>query len=756
MNDKLCAEVCGATVVKFARPGVSDDFLARAGCHHVGADQSVDRYGCRAEGIAIPFRSLDGQPFVDNEKPFARIRLYDGTQSQKYHQRTGSGTHIFIPPNFRELPRGATLVLTEGEFKALSLAEDGFAAIGLPGISGAMRNVDGEPRLHDELVGVLEYLKPGRVLFLGDSDAVLNSDFSREVAKLHKVLFDSKRFSFIQELRVAVCPLGGPKGADDARGAMDREFHAWFEALTKNALVVPPKATAAEIFCALLRRESEAVRTSITGDGHDAHRNRVRLLQSAGKLQHETGAMLLLKPLLSDLLDVSETTLAGMIRDATKEARPAPTNTNSKSECKFATVEPWEHAVDGTELLAALAAEFRRFLVLPEHADTILAVWTLHTYSWELCEYSPIVAITSPVKCCGKSRVLDVLERLVNKPFRTGNMSEAVLFRVLESKKPAVLIDEFDTIPEDRRDALANILKHGFHRSGRVHRVEGEAKKEVVEFCAFGPKALACIKLSTLDGATVSRCINIRMQRKKSAQKVARLRRYDGSEWQRKCLRWSSDHHNQIESATANMPDALGDREQDIYEPLFVLANLAGGDWPEILKNAALALCGESADAPQDTAVTLLGWIKTYFDQSDSDKVSSAALVTWLNGRPDAPFAAWSNGRGITQNEIRRLVAGFEIRPDTVRLDSSTTAKGYARNWFDAAFESYLKISDENNNTVTTDENIADSGDSPAVTDRECYRQENAVTTNKDEPCYRVTDSKQETAPGTEKEALIL
>ena len=123
---------------EFERPGISDDFFKFAGCHHVGGDECVNLYGCRAEGIAIPFRSLDGQPIVDNEKPFARIRLYDGTQSQKYHQRGGSGTHIYIPHNFRTLARGATLVLTEGEFKALSLAEDGFAAIGLPGISGAM------------------------------------------------------------------------------------------------------------------------------------------------------------------------------------------------------------------------------------------------------------------------------------------------------------------------------------------------------------------------------------------------------------------------------------------------------------------------------------------------------------------------------------------------------------------------------------------------------------------------------------------
>lgn len=406
-----------------------------------------------------------------------------------------------------------------------------------------------------------------------------------------------------------------------------------------------------------------------------------------------------------------------------------------KREQASNAMEPWAETVNGADLLDSIAAEFRKFLVLPPHADTILALWTLHSYSWEQCEYSPIVAITSPVRSCGKSRVLDVLEKVVCNPFRTGNMSEPVLFRVLDARKPSVLIDEFDTIPEDRRDALANILKHGFHRAGRVHRVEGDSEKKVVEFLVFGPKALACIKLSTLDAPTVSRCINIRMQRKKSAQKVARLRRYSGTEWQQKCLRWANDHREQIEAATAAMPDALGDREQDIYEPLFVLANLAGGDWSDKITRAALALCGEPADAPTDSAVLLLSWIQTHFAESATDKVSSAELVQWLNKRADAPFSAWNNGKGIGQNEVRRLLAGFDVQPNTVRLGEKT-AKGFKREWFQDAFDSYLPGS---GNTVTTPENTGDHSSLSSVTSDGCYEPEKCYPTNEHGHCYPVT-----------------
>lgn len=419
------------------------------------------------------------------------------------------------------------------------------------------------------------------------------------------------------------------------------------------------------------------------------------------------------------------------------------------------TAEPWPDAVDGAELLDALASEFRKFLVLPPHADWVLALWTLHTYSWQVCEYSPIIAITSPVKSCGKSRVLDVLEKLVSNAFRTGNMSEAVLFRVLDSRKPSVLIDEFDTIPEDRRDALSNILKHGFHRAGRVHRIEGEAKKEVIEFIVFGPKALACIKLSTLDGPTLSRCINIRMQRKRSAQKVARLRHYNAEEWQRKCRRWTVDNITSIETTTPQLPDALGDREQDIWEPLFVLAQLAGGAWLKRVHTAALALCGESGDAAQDTAVLSLGWIQTYFTETGADKVSGATLAHWLNERQDAPFSGWNDGKGIKQTQIRRHLAGFEIHENTVRLDSNVTAKGYARKWFEDAFKAYLPETQvENGNMVTTPENIDDSATLPPVTDGACYHSENRENVNKDGPCYHVTNSKPGSAPAEERELV--
>ena len=121
----------------FSRPGVSDEYPCRAGCAHVGEDECAHLCGFKAAGIAIPFRRADGAPLLEGERPFARVRLYDPTDEQKYHQRRGSGVHIYVPATFTEMPKVATLILVEGEFKALAPAEAGFAALGLCGLTGA-------------------------------------------------------------------------------------------------------------------------------------------------------------------------------------------------------------------------------------------------------------------------------------------------------------------------------------------------------------------------------------------------------------------------------------------------------------------------------------------------------------------------------------------------------------------------------------------------------------------------------------------
>jgi hypothetical protein len=89
-----------------------------------------------------------------------------------------------------------------------------------------------------------------------------------------------------------------------------------------------------------------------------------------------------------------------------------------------------------------------------------VTLWIVHTYIYEQADQTPYLAITSPEKRSGKSRVLDVLEKLVAKPWSIVQPSEAVLFRKIAKDGPTLLLDEVDTIFSPRAPGQEAIRAH--------------------------------------------------------------------------------------------------------------------------------------------------------------------------------------------------------------------------------------------------------------------------------------------------------
>lgn len=87
-----------------------------------------------------------------------------------------------------------------------------------------------------------------------------------------------------------------------------------------------------------------------------------------------------------------------------------------------------------------------RFVVLPAHTALPLALWAIATYTFESFDAFPYLAITSPTKRCGKTRLLECLELLAHEARRASNPSEAALFRMIEKYKPTLLLDEAETL----------------------------------------------------------------------------------------------------------------------------------------------------------------------------------------------------------------------------------------------------------------------------------------------------------------------
>src|SRR5262245_4997227 len=115
------------------------------------------------------------------------------------------------------------------------------------------------------------------------------------------------------------------------------------------------------------------------------------------------------------------------------------------SGLRWETASAWEEAVDGAGLLNELREVFSRHVVLPKWGPEMLALWTVHTYAWQLREVTTYVGVSSPEKRCGKTTLLGLLSKLVNRPLAAANISPPAMFRVIEEAEPTLLIDEADT-----------------------------------------------------------------------------------------------------------------------------------------------------------------------------------------------------------------------------------------------------------------------------------------------------------------------
>lgn len=352
--------------------------------------------------------------------------------------------------------------------------------------------------------------------------------------------------------------------------------------------------------------------------------------------------------------------------------------------------EPWPHPVDIDELLGEIRDTFSRYVVLLDHSAVALALWVLHTHTIDAAYISPILAIISPQKRCGKTTVLELLACLVRRPLSASNITAAALFRAIEGLGPTLLIDEAETfLPE--HEELRGVLNSGHARSSaQVVRTVGDDYEPRV-FRTFGPKAIAAI--GSLPGTIEDRALIVRMQRRAAHEHVEGIRRDRiGNQLlplRRRAARWASDHVEVLKAADPPMPPSLHDRAADNWRPMLALADVAGGQWPALGRAAALALSLTNDAADSEAGVMLLVDLKDLFDSQGVERLASAKVINHLVTLETRPWPEWKRGNPLTPRGLARLLKPFGILPKSIRLGTDTP-KGYELRDFEDAFARYL------------------------------------------------------------------
>lgn len=357
----------------------------------------------------------------------------------------------------------------------------------------------------------------------------------------------------------------------------------------------------------------------------------------------------------------------------------------------LADPDPWPEPVDGAELLEDLENAFLRFVSLPDGSAPALALWVVHAHAHDAAAVSPLLALTSPEKRCGKTTTLALVGALVPRPLPASNISPAAIFRAVEAFRPTLLVDEADSFLTARgaNDELRGILNSGHTRSGAVVvRTAGEDHEPRI-FSTWGAKAVALI--GALPGTLEDRSVIIQLRRQAPGERKERLRldRIGALEHlRRRAARWAADNLDALRTADAAVPEGLHDRAADNWRPLLAIADAAGGEWSARARNAAGKL-GGAADDGDAAGPMLLSDLRDVFKQKEKDRLSSAEIVAELVKMEERPWPEWKQGKELSTMGLARILRPFGIRPKQMK-DDSEKVRGYDRSDFADAFSRYL------------------------------------------------------------------
>ncbi|HEX4721021.1 MAG TPA: DUF3631 domain-containing protein [Pseudonocardiaceae bacterium] len=350
---------------------------------------------------------------------------------------------------------------------------------------------------------------------------------------------------------------------------------------------------------------------------------------------------------------------------------------------------------DGAVLLDQLHAALTTYVILPtpEAADAV-TLWIAATHAQPAWAHAPRLVIRGPEKRCGKSRLLDIVEATCHNPLITVNASPAAVYRSITDDPPTMLVDEADTIfgpKADGNEDLRGLLNAGHQRNRPAVRYEA-ASNRVITIPTFCMAALAGI--GAMPDTIEDRAVVIRMRRKAPGEKAAPYRhRRDRPGLQaltERLSEWMRADLVTLERAEPAMP--VEDRAADTWEPLVVVADYAGGPWPDRARTAVLTLTTEAAENGQvSTRIRLLADCRTAFDTDTA--LATAVLLDRLKADPDTPWLDYGPA-GLTAAKLGALLREYDIRSANIRFPDGAQAKGYQRADFADAWTRYCPASE--------------------------------------------------------------
>jgi hypothetical protein len=346
--------------------------------------------------------------------------------------------------------------------------------------------------------------------------------------------------------------------------------------------------------------------------------------------------------------------------------------------------------------LKRLLDMIERYVVMSDEQRLVVALWIVHAHCVEHFEQTPYLAVTSPEKQCGKSRLLELLELLVPRPWPAVTPTEAVVYRTIELAQPTLLLDEVDTIFNEktatRYEGLRALLNAGHRRGARVPRCVGPSL-DVQNFSVYCAKVLAGI--GVLPDTVADRSIPIRLQRKTASERVERFRRRDvqveAQPVRDAMAAWAAENGEAVALDRPEMPDELSDRMQEGCEPLVAIADRLG--YGEEAREALVSLLTiERQDSVETAQLRLLRDLRAVFEKRGNPAALWTTTIIVDLCADESEWATWY-GSGLSPSGLAKLLKPYGIESTSIR-EGANVAKGYKLDALREVWRRYLPADD--------------------------------------------------------------
>jgi hypothetical protein len=221
--------------------------------------------------------------------------------------------------------------------------------------------------------------------------------------------------------------------------------------------------------------------------------------------------------------------------------------------------EPLEYVSD-EELDEEIRTHIRTWLDIPKDYETT-AIYNIKL-SWvyqkfHTINYTRALGDTGT----GKSRFLDVLGLLHYKPMMVaGNLTPAVIFRLINKWRGTLIIDECDQDKSDETNAFIKIMNCGYEKGRAISRCDKNDPNKIDFFYVYGCKVITTRKRFT-DKATEARCMTAIMSEttRTDIKEVLTQQFFDKTtELRNKLLMWRFRNYDLIDPDAGNNIDLVG------------------------------------------------------------------------------------------------------------------------------------------------------------------------------------------------------